>query len=135
MAIHDCHKFSATIAAASEALSSWFLKKTEYVVHFFVEPNQTCPTPTKTDICATVETPYIGDGHPTFNRNPYNGYINPYYKVDDHPYHRKTMRVVRPQHIWSPKICGLCRPWKLKVFIEWFLCIEIGRWLGDPKGV
>ena len=28
---------------------------------------------------------YIGDGHPTFNRNPYNGYINPYYWVDDHP--------------------------------------------------
>ncbi len=27
----------------------------------------------------------IGDGHPTFNRNPYNGYINPYYWVDDHP--------------------------------------------------
>ena len=36
-------------------------------------------------MCATVETPYIGDGHLTFNRNPYNGYINPYYKVDDHP--------------------------------------------------
>ena len=38
-------------------------------------------------MCATVETPYIGDGHPTFNRNPYpyNGYISPYYKVDDHP--------------------------------------------------
>ena len=28
---------------------------------------------------------YVGDGHPTFNRNPYNGYINPYYWVDDHP--------------------------------------------------
>ena len=25
------------------------------------------------------------NGHPTFNRNPYNGYINPYYWVDDHP--------------------------------------------------
>ena len=24
-------------------------------------------------------------GHPTFNRNPYNGYVNPYYWVDDHP--------------------------------------------------
>ncbi len=35
-----------------------------------------------------VKTRYIGDGHPTFNRNPYksyNGYINPYYWVDDHP--------------------------------------------------
>ena len=32
-----------------------------------------------------VKSGYIGDGHPTFNRNPYNGYINPYYRVDDHP--------------------------------------------------
>ena len=29
---------------------------------------------------------FVGDGkNPTFNRNPYNGYINPYYWVDDHP--------------------------------------------------
>ena len=28
---------------------------------------------------------YIGDGFPTFNDgNPYNGYINPHYWVDDH---------------------------------------------------
>ena len=32
-----------------------------------------------------VRSRYIGDGHPTFNRNPYNGYINPYHWVDDHP--------------------------------------------------
>ena len=33
-----------------------------------------------------VKSRYIGDGHPTFNGNPYNnGYINPYYWVDDHP--------------------------------------------------
>ena len=32
-----------------------------------------------------VKSRYIGDGHPTFNRNPYNGYINPYYWVDGHP--------------------------------------------------
>ena len=32
-----------------------------------------------------VKSRYIGDGHPTFIRNPYNGYINPYYWVDDHP--------------------------------------------------
>ena len=31
--------------------------------------------------CAMVNSRYIGDGHPTFNRNPYSGYI----KVDDHP--------------------------------------------------
>ncbi len=35
--------------------------------------------------CAMVKSRYIGDGHPTFNRNPFNGYINPYYWVDDHP--------------------------------------------------
>ena len=32
-----------------------------------------------------VKSRYIGDGHPTVNGNPYNGYINPYYWVDDHP--------------------------------------------------
>ena len=37
-------------------------------------------------ICAMVKSRYIGDAHPTFNRNPYNGYyINPHYWVDDHP--------------------------------------------------
>ncbi len=36
-------------------------------------------------MCHGQKSPYyIGDGHPTFNRNPYNGYINPYYWVDDH---------------------------------------------------
>ena len=35
--------------------------------------------------CAMVKSHFIGDGHPTFNRNPYNGYINPYDWVDDHP--------------------------------------------------
>ena len=35
--------------------------------------------------CAMVKSRYIGDGHPTFNRNPYNWYIKPYYWVDDHP--------------------------------------------------
>ena len=32
-----------------------------------------------------IKSRYIGDGHPTFNRNPYNWYIKPYYWVDDHP--------------------------------------------------
>ena len=35
-------------------------------------------------ICPMVKSRYIGDGRPpTFNRNPYNGYINPYYWVDE----------------------------------------------------
>ena len=40
-------------------------------------------------MCAMVKVvAIVGDGRPpTFNRNPYNGYINPYYWVDDHPRH------------------------------------------------
>ena len=34
-------------------------------------------------MCAMVKSRYIGDGHRTFNGNPYNGYINPYYWVDE----------------------------------------------------
>ena len=34
-------------------------------------------------MCAMVKSRYIRDGHLT--RNPYNGYLNPYYWVDDHP--------------------------------------------------
>ena len=37
------------------------------------------------DMCHGQARRYIGDGHPTFNRNPYNWYIKPYYWVDDHP--------------------------------------------------
>ncbi len=33
-------------------------------------------------MCDMVKSRYIGDGHPTFKRNSYNGYINPYYWVD-----------------------------------------------------
>ena len=44
-----------------------------------------CPLAHGILICAMVKSRYIGDGHPTFHRNPYNGYINPYYWVDDHP--------------------------------------------------
>ena len=36
-------------------------------------------------ICAMVKSRYIGDGHPTFNRNPYNWYLKPHYWIDDHP--------------------------------------------------
>ena len=35
--------------------------------------------------------------HPTFNRNPYNWYIKPYYWVDEFiPYHKEIMGVDRP---------------------------------------
>ena len=38
---------------------------------------------------------YIGDGHPTFNRNPYNGYINPYSTIGlmTIPYYMEIMGV------------------------------------------
>ena len=49
-----------------------------------------------------VKSRYIGDGHPTFNRNPYNGYINPYYWVDEFiPYYMEIMGVDRPWHTWK----------------------------------
>ena len=32
-----------------------------------------------------VKSRYVGDGHPTFNRNPYNWHIKPLFWVDDHP--------------------------------------------------
>ena len=38
----------------------------------------------------------IGDGHPTFNRNPYNGYINLCYWVDDHPLLYGNIRSLDP---------------------------------------
>ncbi len=37
-------------------------------------------------VCHGQKSRFFGDGRPpTFNRHPYNGYINPYYWVDDHP--------------------------------------------------
>ena len=53
-------------------------------------------------ICAMVKSRYIGDGHPTFNRNPLNGYINPYYWVDEFiPCYMEIMGVDRPWHIYT----------------------------------
>ena len=48
-----------------------------------------------------VKSRNIGDGHPTFTviGNPYNGYINPYYWVDEFiPYYMEIMGVDRPWH-------------------------------------
>ena len=46
---------------------------------------------------------FFGDGRPpTFNRNPYNGHTNPYYRVDEFiPYYMEIMGVDRPWHIWD----------------------------------
>ena len=44
-------------------------------------------------ICAMVKSRYIGDGHPTFNRNPYNGYINFNIGLMTIPYYMEIMGV------------------------------------------
>ena len=38
-------------------------------------------------LSGAINSLFLGDGHchPTFSRNPYNWYTNPYYWVDDHP--------------------------------------------------
>ena len=65
-----------------------YMFRTEFVRNLHVsgflgrEITQDIPQKRKVEdcyiICAMVKSRYIGDGHPTFNRNPYNGYINPY---------------------------------------------------------
>ena len=37
------------------------------------------------NMCHGQSRVFFGMVIPLFNRNPYNGYINPYYWVDDHP--------------------------------------------------
>ncbi len=36
------------------------------------------PSRCQLHMCHGKKSRFVGDGHPTFNRNPYNGYINPY---------------------------------------------------------
>ena len=77
---------------------------------FFLQTNFSCPCQTYGASahesknggvfpCAMVKSRYIGDGYPTSNRNPYNGYINLYYWFDDHPIIWEIMGVDRP---WQP---------------------------------
>ena len=67
----------------------------------------TCQTPSlglgSRYMCHGQKSRFVGDGHPTFNRNPYNGYINPYYWVDDHPllYGNNGSLDFRPWHIYT----------------------------------
>ena len=59
---------------------------------------------------------------PPLLRNSYNRHINPYYKVDDHPYHTKTRGEFRPSmcsaHGFIP-FAGQMRP-SLLHFVEGF---------------
>ena len=45
-------------------------------------------------MCHGQKSRFIGDGHPTVNRNPYNGYINPYgLGLMTIPYYMEIMEV------------------------------------------
>ena len=46
-----------------------------------------------------VKSRYIGDGHPTFNRNPYHGYINLSGQISLYIW-------VSTQKYWYPKMDG-----------------------------
>ena len=50
-----------------------------------------------------IKSRYIGDGRPpTLIGNPYNGYINPYYWVDDFIlYYMEIMGVDRPDRTYN----------------------------------
>ena len=66
------------------------------------------PKFTASDVPWSRLSRFVGDGRPpTFNRNPYNGYINPYYWVDEFiSYYMEIMGVGRPWHI--RKVCRVC---------------------------
>ncbi len=65
-----------------------------------------------------VKSRYIGDGHPTFNRNPYNGYINPYYWVDELiPYYMEIWEF-RPWHIYRYIVCVPNSPTLLTLILK-----------------
>ena len=72
----------------------------------------------ETPICATVKSRYIGDGHPTLNRNPYNGYINPYYWVDDHPLLYGNTGSLDPG-TYEKKLCHVAIHQSLQGIPEW----------------
>ena len=70
---HICFGLISFIALASKAKSL-----THYSRHSSKRYSWIWPSLEYIYICAMVKSRYIGDGHPTFNKNPYNGYINPY---------------------------------------------------------
>ena len=57
-------------------------------------------------MCHGQKSRFVGDDHPTLSRNPYNGYINPYYWVDDHPL------LLEFRELYSGLSGALRRPWK-----------------------
>ncbi len=72
--------------------------------------------PTNLDVCHGQKSRFFGDGHPTFNRNPSNGYINPYNWVDDYPL------LYGNNGSFDPGTCSPCLPldsrcWKFPVSV------------------
>ncbi len=72
-------------------------------------------------ICAMVKSRYSGDGHPTFNSNPYNGYINPYYWVDDHPLLYGNNGRLDPGTYRKKRPEMASRTWKTMFFLDFLI--------------
>ena len=76
-------------------------KRTTKKHTFYIEDPDTGPTVSSYlclvgfQLCHGQKSRFFGDGHPTFTRNPYDGYINPYYCIGlmTIPYYMETMGV------------------------------------------
>ena len=77
------------------------------------------------DLGAMVKSRYIGDGHPTFNRNPYNGYIYKPLLLGWWP-----SPIIwnywefRPQHIWNRRNVAIQWPGSRIVWTKCFGRVE-----------
>ena len=66
------------------------------------------------NICAMVKSRvFLGMVIPPLIGNPYNGYINPYYCVDDHPLLYGNNGSLDPGTYKKPYTSGIPQPWKL----------------------
>ena len=66
-------------------------------------------------MCHGQKSRFFGDGKPpTFNRNPCNGYINPYHWVDDHPLLYGNNGSLDPFAIYG-HICWMWHPPRIPV--------------------
>ena len=88
------HPFTGLSIANSLSFGLWRQKKRRLWIGLSWVPQRTWltfPFPNMCHVPLSKLLPYIGDGDPTFNRESLQWVYNPYSKVDDHPYHRKTM--------------------------------------------
>ena len=79
-------------------------------------------------MCHGQKSRFFGDGkNPTFNRNPYNGYINPYYWVDDHPLLCGNNGSLDPStHDFHPET-NMTSPLKMDGWFRWSFPILLGK--------